>query len=388
MSAPVVLDAPDAIAAVLTEYAAQLAAAGGVTADLIARIAATGVLGAMVPAVAGGRPLSHVEYGRLNHAVGAVSPALQSLFTVHGMVCRAVAGWAPAVTRAELLPRLATGELVGAFALSEEQAGSDVRAIGTTARETADGWALTGHKRWVSFGAAADVFLVFARSGHGDLAVLVRADDPGVEIRPGPTTSGFGDSQLAEIRLVDAPVPHQRMLGHPGTALSHVAADALILGRLCVAHGSAGLARAACDAALGRAIGRQQFGAPLHRLQLVRGLLADAVVETEAAELLCDRAARALDGNDEWTLSHVLTAKLAASRAASRAAAVAAQLYGADGLVEGSPVDRRVRDARVMEIIEGSTQLLQHLIAEQALARYRADAARRGAEDAEGGHGA
>ncbi|QMU67391.1 acyl-CoA dehydrogenase family protein [Streptacidiphilus sp. P02-A3a] len=351
--------------------------------------ASASVLGALVPREYGGLDLSHADYGEINRVVAEQSPSRQSLLTVHGMVCRTVARWGSLPLRQEYLPRLADGGMLGAFALSEDVAGSDVRRITTTAREVPGGWVLDGRKRWITFGQEAGVFLVFARAPKHDLALLVRRDNPGAYLQPAPRTSGFGDARLAELVLRDCRVDADQLLGRPGAALTHIVSDALTLGRLCVAFGAWGLAGAALSAALQRSIERHQFDGPLHRLQLVRGMLADAAVAVDSAELLCRQAALALDGRDEWALGRILTAKLAASRAATTAAAVAAQLHGAAGLVEGCAVDRYVRDARVYEVIEGNTQLLQDLIADQALARHRDRAARASAPSAlilTGGH--
>ncbi|WP_329563901.1 acyl-CoA dehydrogenase family protein [Kitasatospora sp. NBC_01266] len=342
---------------------------------LIDELARSGALAAMVPAEYGGRPLGFAEYGRLCALVAAESAALQSLLTVHGMVCLSIARWAGADARARFLPRLAAGELLGAFALSEEEAGSDMRAIRTTATAgptAAAGRLVNGQKKWISFGTAAGLFLVFAKAEDGELALLVERDAPGVQVRPAPRTAGFRGGMLGELTLTDCLVPPESILGRPGTGLSRIALGALTLGRLCVAFGSLGLARSACDAALEHSGRRRQFGVQLREHQLVAGLLADAVAATESAELLCERAAAALDADDEWSQFHVLLAKLTASRAASGAAGTAAQLHGAAGLVEGSPVERYVRDARVMEVIEGNTQLIQQLISAQAVARQRA----------------
>jgi alkylation response protein AidB-like acyl-CoA dehydrogenase len=365
-------DLPPALARLLAEVDGHR---DGFPTDFVRRVARTGVPGGLVAQRYGGLALGHACYGRLNRAVAEVSPALQSLFTVHGMVCRAVSRWGGAALREAYLPELASGRLTASFALSEAAAGSDIRGIQATARPVPGGWVLRGGKQWVTFGETADLFLVFAKAPDGDLAVLVRPGDPGVRVHPAPATSGFAGSRLADVDLVDCEVPDDRRLGRPGTALSHIATDALLVGRLCVAHGAWGLARSALAAAVERATGRRQFDAPLHSFQLVRGLLADAALATEAAGLLCQRAAQALDERAEWAVHHVLTAKLAATRAATTAAAAAAQIHGAAGLVDGSTVDRQVRDARVMEIIEGSTQLVQHLIADQLLARFRAGTA-------------
>ncbi|MEU6823368.1 acyl-CoA dehydrogenase family protein [Streptomyces atriruber] len=384
----------DELGRLLLPLADGIDAAKTVPEHVLAEIVRSGAMAAMVPAEYGGRPLSHRAYGELNRAVARTSASLQSLLTVHGMVCASLSRWGAPTLRERLLPRLASGELVGAFGLTEDGAGSDAQAVATTATleeapeaalegaGAADGgaadagaaeavWRLDGTKRWLSFGGLADCFLVFAKHGDRSVAFLVQRDDPGVTVVPSRPTSGFRSAMLADLHLDGCRVPADRMVGRPGFGVSQVAGSALSLGRLCVAYGSLGIAEACCDAILGHTSSRKQFGGRLIDLQLVRGLVSDAVVDTEAARLLCEQAARAMDTQDDWLIQHVLTAKLAASRAADRASAAAAQLHGAAGLVEGSPVDRWVRDARVMQIIEGSTQLLQDLLAEESLQRFR-----------------
>jgi glutaryl-CoA dehydrogenase (non-decarboxylating) len=341
-------------------------------------------LSALVPARYGGLELSHGTYGEINRLVAESSPSSQSMLTVHGMVCRALTRWGSPAMRETYLPWLADGNLTAAFAVTEEGAGSDLRQIATSARQLPDGWLLNGCKKWITFGQAAGLFLVFATGQPHDLALLVHRDDPGVRLRPAPATSGFRDARLADLELCDCRIPANRLVGRPGAALTHIAADALTLGRLSVAFGAWGLARAALRAALRRSISREQFGGPIHSRQLVRGMLADASAAVDAAQELCRRAARAMDQRDEWAVHHVLTAKLVASRAATTATATAAQLHGASGLIAGCDVDLYVHDARVFEVIEGNTQLLQDLIATQALARFRSEDAAQGLEDADG----
>lgn len=366
----------DGLGRLLLPLADEIEAAKEVPPGVLETVARSGALAAMVPAEYGGRPMGHREYGELNRAVARTSASLQSLLTVHGMVCASLSRWAPEATRRRLLPRLASGELLGAFGLTEDGAGSDAGAIGTTAvperSDDPDGaWRLDGVKRWLSFGRVAGCFLVFAKHGERSVGFLVQRDDPGVTVVPSRRTSGFRSAMLADLHLDGCRVPADRMVGRPGFGVAQVASGALSLGRLCVAYGSLGLAEACCDAMLDHTSSRRQFGGRLIDLQLVRGLVSDAVLDTEAARLLCEQAARAMDTQDDWLIQHVLTAKLAASRAAGTASAAAAQLHGAAGMVEGGPVDRWVRDARVMQIIEGSTQLLQHLLAEESLQRFR-----------------
>jgi alkylation response protein AidB-like acyl-CoA dehydrogenase len=334
------------------------------------QLAETGVLGAFVPARHGGTGWSHAEYGEANRLLGAVSASAQSLLTVHAMVCQALARWASPALR-DWLPRLASGAETASFALTEPNVGSDVRALESTARRDGADWVLRGVKRWISFGLLADVFLVFAATESGDAAFAVRAGDPGVRIEPEPPPAGFRAANLAQLVLDECRVPGARLVGRPGFGLAQVGVRALTLGRLCVAFGAVGLAQACGAATLEHIAGHVRFGRRLKDFQLVQGMVADAHVAVEGALLLAARAARSLDEEAQWAVGEVLTAKLAASRAATLAARASAQLHGAQGLAGDGAVQRRLRDAAVFELIEGNTQLLQQLVAEQVVARWR-----------------
>ncbi|MBS2533106.1 acyl-CoA/acyl-ACP dehydrogenase [Catenulispora sp. NF23] len=346
--------------------------AGAFPDDVASGLADTGVLGAMVPAEHGGTAWSHRAYGEANRLVAQHSCGLQSLLTVHGMVTSALNRSGSVPMRAELAELAAAGT-VAAFALTEAAAGSDVRALRAAAEPAPDGWRLTGTKRWVSFGQIAGLFLVFANTPDGDAAFAVRRDDPGVRITPEAVTAGFRASRLAILDLDGCEVGPERLVGRPGFGLTQVGGRALVLGRMCVAFGSVGLAETALNAALARLDQPGPTGRRLRDHQLLRGLVADAVVAARGARLLAESAADALDARAEWAVSETLAAKLAASRAATVAAGVSAQIHGAEGLVEDGPVHRRVCDARVMEVIEGNTQLVQDLLADQVLARWRAE---------------
>ncbi|MDI5961382.1 acyl-CoA dehydrogenase family protein [Streptantibioticus silvisoli] len=345
--------------------------AGAVSREIVPLLAGAGLLGALVPTASGGTGWSHRDYGEANRVLGALSPSAQSLLTVHGMVTQALARWGSAPLRA-LLPRFAGGHAVAAFALSEADAGSDVRQLASTAEQVDGGWRLTGVKRWISFGQLADAFLVFARTAAGDAAFLVRRDDRGVTVSPEARTAGLRAARLAVLELDGCTVPGERLVGRPGFALTQIGGRALTYGRLWVAFGAVGLAESCHRATLERITTQSRFGQPLKDFQLVRGLVSDTELAVRSARLLARQAATASDTASQWLMDEVLAAKLAASRAATLAAGVCAQIHGAQGLVEDSPVQRRLADARVMEIIEGNTQLVQDLLADQTIARWRA----------------
>jgi glutaryl-CoA dehydrogenase (non-decarboxylating) len=369
---------PDRLAGLRAVAGGEIAAAmdgwersGGIPDEIVPLLATTGVLGACVPTAHGGTGWSHREYGEANRILGALSSSAQSLLTVHGMVTHALARWGTGPIRAAL-PELCSGRAVAAFALSEAGAGSDVRELACTAEPTASGWRLTGVKRWISFGQLAHVFLVFAKTATGDAAFVVRGADPGVHVSPEPRTAGLRAARLAMLEVDGCTVPGERLVGHPGFGLTQVGGRALTLGRLWVAFGAVGLAEACHEATVARITQQRRFGQLLKDFQLLRGLVSDTEVALRGAELLAVQAAAACDSASDRIMNDVLTAKLAATRAAGQAAGVSAQIHGAQGLLEDDPVQRRVADARVLEIIEGSTQLVQHLLADQVIARWRA----------------
>lgn len=331
-------------------------------------------LGLLVASEYGGAERGYQDFGQVCRLVASSSPSRQALLTAHSMVCRAIQRWGSEELRRAHLPQLARGQRIAAFALSEEAAGSDIQSLSIACEPVTNGWLLTGSKHWVTYGLAADVFLVFGGTGTGAVALLVDRDTPGVEVEACPHTSGFAEAELGTVRFDGCRVSDARQVGRTGSALAHVATDSLLVGRLAVSFASLGLAQAGLRSATERAVARHASGHALHERQLVRGLLADAVVAVRGAEGLCRRAANSMQDRDEWLIQDVLIAKLAASRAATLATSVAAQIAGAAGLLDGSPVDRMVRDARVYEVIEGNTQLLQDLVAGQLIVRYRSGA--------------
>ncbi|MFJ2868429.1 acyl-CoA dehydrogenase family protein [Kitasatospora sp. NPDC087314] len=334
-----------------------------------------GYLASAVPPEYGGAGLDAITFGLLNEELGRGCSSVRSLVTVHGMACQAVARWGTASQRADWLPKLASGEAIGAFALTEPGAGSDVKALATTARRIGDGFRLDGAKRWITFGQRADVYLLFARLDGLETAFLVPRDAPGLEVRPITGVLGTRASMLAELDLADCRVAGDALLARPGFGLSAVAAGALELGRYSVAWGCVGLSQACLDASLDHADRRETFGVRLRDHQLVQRMIADMATGTAAARLLCQQAGWLRQARSTESLYATWLAKYHSSVTAFRSASDAVQVHGAHGCGGGYPVQRYLRDAKVMEIIEGSTELQQTTIAESAYhARPRATA--------------
>ena len=294
----------------------------------------------------------------LHEETGRGCSSVRSLLTVHGMVSHALWRWGSRAQQAQWLPRLARGESIGAFALSESDVGSDASAVTTEATLDGDSYIVQGHKQWITYGQVAGVFLVVVRSAGGPLALLVERDTPGLTVTPRHGITGTRASMLATLQFDRCRVPVQARVGGPGFGIG-IALSALEIGRLSVAAGCVGIIQACLDASVRYAAERRQFGVAIGEHQLVQRMIADMATDVRAARLLCERAAVLHDARDPRAPHEIFIAKYFASTAASRAAASAMQIHGANGCTEQHPVNRYVRDARVMEIVEGTTQVLQ-----------------------------
>lgn len=350
-------------------YADRWDAAEELPGDIVRALAGRGWLGSPAPARHGGPGHDAVTFGLLNEAMGHACSSLRSLLTVHGMAVQAVGRWGSPALRERWLPELTSGRTVGAFALTEPEAGSDAADLRTAAEEVPGGYRLTGTKRWITFGRIAGVYLLFARAAAGVTAFLVERDSPGLRVEPVGGLLGTRAAMTAELRLDGCFVPARAMVGRPGFGLAAVAAAALEWGRYSVAWGCAGLARACVDATAAYAVSRTQFGRPIGEHQLVQRMLTEMAVGAHGARLACLHAGRLMDLRSPQAVPAVWSAKYLAARAAFRAAADAVQVHGANGCAAGSPVQRHLRDAKVMEIIEGTTEIQQTIIARSVLDR-------------------
>ena len=339
--------------------------------ELIRELAGRGYLGALVPEDRGGAGMDMLTFGVLNEELGRACSSVRSLLTVHSMVEQALLKWGRPAQRERWLPRLAAGETIGAFALSEANAGSDANAIATTARRDQAGYTLSGHKRWTTYGQIADLFLVFARYEGKPAAFLLERDTPGLTVEPIGGMLGTRASMLAALRMDECRIPADSMVGGPGFGIAAVATTALDIGRYSVACGSVGIAQACLDASLSYTAGRKQFDTLLKDFQLIRRMISEMIANVKAARLLCYQAGILKDRGDSRTVMETWIAKYFASTVATKAAADAVQIHGANGCSPDFPVQRYFRDAKIMEIIEGSTQLQQITIAEYGYQEQR-----------------
>ena len=320
-----------------------------------------------VPALGVGRGLAARESGRVDALLGAACSSLRSLLTVHSMVIHAVTRFGSPAQRERWLPPLASGAILAGFALSEPEVGSDAAAIQTAAGADGEGYSLTRGKPWRTLREGAGRLLVFARTDAGPTAFLVETSLPGVRRLPIRDMLGVRASMLAAVHLEDCRVPADARLGKPGLGVTFVAQSALDWGRLSDALGYVGIARRGLPISGAHAEQGRQFHQHLGIPMDARHVALKMLVETRAARLLCERAADLKDRGDPRSLAEVSAAKYYATRAASRAATDAVQILGANGCSPDYPVERLLRDARIMEIIEGSNEMHQLSLAEHAL---------------------
>jgi alkylation response protein AidB-like acyl-CoA dehydrogenase len=271
------------------------------------------------------------------------------------------------------LPRIAAGDWLGAFALSEPEAGSDIAAIATKAIQTPDGWRLKGVKRWITNAGYADVYVAFASTdpetpGRGLSAFLVTADTPGLTFGAPEKKMGLKGSPTAELFFDDVQVPSESLLGRPGDGM-RIALGTLDRTRTTVAAQAVGIAQGALDFATTYLTERKQFGQALADFQGLQFMVADMEIQIRAARALTHSAARQLDehGSDITTAGAV--AKCFASDTAMKVTTDAVQLLGGAGYVRDYPVERMMRDAKVTQIYEGTNQIQRSVIARALLER-------------------
>ncbi len=332
-------------------------------------------LGCALPRAAGGGGISPVLYGVMNEELGRISASVQGVLNVHNMASQPVARWGDRQLKNRWLPRLAGGELLAAIAITEAAVGSNAERVQTTARPSGDHYVLNGAKRWITCGQIADVFLVLARCGELPTAFLVRRDTPGLAVEPIRDMLGCRGYMLAELTFSDCRVPAQDLVGRPGFGFSHVISHGLDVGRYGLAWGCVGLAQGCLDVSIEYASRREQFGSLIRDHQLIQRLIANMSVGVKAARLLCREAGRLRADGEPSAIVETTTAKYFASRVCADAARDAVQIHGANGCSRRYAVERYFRDSKIMEIIEGTSQVLELLIATHAYTDHVAAAA-------------
>jgi butyryl-CoA dehydrogenase len=338
--------------------------------ELVAKIAEMGYLGAPVAERYGGRSLDYVSYGLIVEEIGRADSSARTVVSVQtSLVASSIEQWGTEDHKQSLLPKLCSGEWLGCFALTEPGTGSDAASVSTRATRTDGGWRISGSKMFISLGNHAKIALIFAQAdpekGHRGIGCfIVPTDLDGFSSAPIHGKLGLRASDTGELALDEVEVPEDALLGEIGDGFK-IAMSALDRGRFSVAAGCVGLAQACVDESVSYAKERRQFDRPVASFQLVQELIADMIVETDAARLLVWRAGHLKDAGRPNTMETSI-AKYYATEAAVRCANAAIQVHGGYGYIDEYPVERYMRDARVTTLYEGTSQIQKLIIGRHA----------------------
>ncbi|MFS2223866.1 acyl-CoA dehydrogenase family protein [Pantoea sp. B65] len=343
----------------LAKMAAQIDITGSFPREFIYLMGKQGFLAPLLSSEFNGLGCDAMGFNLISTEMNKACSNARSLITVTSMVCYAIARWGSKELQIKWLPGLASGEFIGAYALSEPDIGCQASAVALTVTASGDCFILNGSKKWISFGQIADVFLVFGQLEGKSVACLVESHHPGVSVTPINHMMGCRASMLAEIQFQDCAIAKSNLVGGVGLGIPAVAMSGLLVGRLSVASGCVGMAQAAMEAAFDYALQRRQFGQKLIEFQLINRLLAEMKTRVAAARALCFYAADALDHNVPTIDEQIIIAKYFAGGMVNDVLRDAVQIFGANGCREGTLVERFYRDAKIMEIIEGSNEMLQ-----------------------------
>ena len=334
---------------------------------LFSRLCEMGLGGIPFPAEYGGGGADYATYALVLQELAVAGGALAGTLSVHGLPQLILTLFGTDEQKSRYLPRLASGELLGAFALTEPETGSDAAAIATRAAAEADDFAISGSKAWITHSTVADLFVVFARTGEKEIsAFLVDKGAPGFTPLPPEKKMGLRRSPTGGLSLCEVRVPVRALVGRPGDGLK-IALTALDSGRITIGALAVGLCRGAIESAIGYVRTRKAFGQPLEKNDVVRARLAEMAARTEAAWALVWQAALLRDADRPFSAA-AAAAKLVATDTALFVTAEAVQLSGATGVSEDFPAIHLFNDAKIAQIVEGANDVQRMVLARALLA--------------------
>jgi len=346
---------------------------GDIPREIFDKMAKLGMLGATVPQEYGGAGMNNISYLVMAEEIGRACSSVKTAISVHLSLCATtVMMFGSEEQKRNYLVPLAKGEKLGAWALTEPNAGSDAASLQTTARAEGGDYILNGTKMFITNGGVADIVIIFARLPRterhdGICAFIVEKGTPG--FYPGSIESskklGLRASPTAELVMEDCAIPRENLIGKEGQGWE-IALNILNHGRLSVAAGAVGVARACLEESIDFAKAREAFGRPIAEFQLIREMIAEMAMEIEAGRLLVHKAASLMDRGEDPTLA-ASEAKLFTSKMVMKAADHAVQIHGGYGYSSEYPVERYFRDAKICGIYEGTNQIQTLVIAREVL---------------------
>ena len=339
--------------------------------NLVKKMGALGFMGIMVSPEYGGSGMDTISYALIMEELSKVDASASVMVSVNNsLVCYGIEAYGTEEQKQKYLPKLATGEWIGAFCLSEPEAGSDATSQSTTAIDKGDHYLLNGTKNWITNGGRAQVYLVIAQTdrakGHkGINAFIVERDTPGFEIGPKENKLGIRGSDTHTLQFNDVKIPKENRIGEDGFGFKF-AMKTLSGGRIGIAAQALGIAAGAYELSLKYSKERKAFGTEISNHQAIAFKLAEMATDIEAARLLVYKAALDKDQGNNYDTSSAM-AKLYASKVAMQHSVEAVQIHGGNGFVKDYHVERLMRDAKITQIYEGTSEIQKIVISRAIL---------------------
>ncbi|HEY9281406.1 MAG TPA: acyl-CoA dehydrogenase family protein [Eoetvoesiella sp.] len=345
---------------------------GGIPDGIVKQLKELGLFGMTVPEEYGGLGLSMYEEARVVFEVAYASPVFRSYFgTTNGVGTLGIINFGTKEQQENYLPRIATGELMASFCLTEPDSGSDVASMSTKAVRDGDSYVINGTKRFITNAVHAGLFTVFARTApkeagsSGISAFLVERGTPGITVTTPYEKMGFRGSHESDVIFEDCRVPAHALLGTEGSGFKN-AMKSLDHARLHMAAVATGMCERLIDEGVRYASERKQFGKPIAQFQLIQAMLADSRTDAFAARAMVEKAAKEKDNGNTTTIDSACC-KYFATEAAGRIADRVLQIHGGSGYIKEYPIERLYRDVRLLRIYEGTSQIMQLIIARELL---------------------
>ncbi len=343
--------------------------------EVVEKMGKLGYFGIQVPKKLSGAGMDSVNYTIVIEEISRVCAGLGLCVTVHNsMAIYPIMGFGTGEQKQKWVPSLARGEKIGAFCLTEPNAGSDATAIEATAIRNGDHYVVNANKVFVTNGGVADICIIFVRTDpdagrKGTSVIVAERGTPGFVVGDIEDLSGMRSNPVSSIRLYDCKVPVENLLGREGSGLK-IGLQALDVGRIGIGAQAVGIAQAALEEAVKYANQRRQFGVPIAKHQAIQMMIADMATQVDSARLMVTRAAYLKDHGKPFTKAAAM-AKLHAGEVSSQVADMAVQIHGGYGYSKSYPVERYYRDARVTRIYEGTAEIHRMVIAREVLNEYK-----------------
>ena len=356
---------------ILRPRAGEFDADGHLPTEIIAEMANNRFLLASLPKKYGGLGLDPVYYGFFTEEIGKACCSTRGLITVQSsLIGETLLKWGKKEQQTKWLKSVSEGKKLGAFALSEPGVGTDARGVQTTYKKLGREYIINGRKKWISFAEIADFFIVIAAREAEMTAFIVERDRSGIKIIPQKGLLANRAAHIAEIEFKNVHVPEENIIGKPGSGFSFIVNTALDHGRYSIAWASVAVSLEALDSMVTYAKERKQFGRNISEFQLIQGMIANAVAKSHAAKSLCIKVGEMRARGDRNAIQETNVAKYFASRVAMEVATDAVQVHGGNGCSNLYPAERLFREAKMLEIIEGTSQIQQQIIAKYGLRKY------------------